>query len=282
MKKKPSAALILACLLSLCLVGCASVPSPDAGKTIYVFTMPPTATPTGTPVATSTPTPTPTPTPDPTPTPTPDPYVGQTLVIHPKNAAFFYVTLTPALKERITGVSYPAPGQPCRIGYDDLRYVKILYVDFDGQEHDGELMVNRLVADDVLDIFYELYAARYPLARVRLLDDYGEAGDDNLSMADNNTSCFCYRQVTGAARLSWHSYGAAIDVNPVQNPYTHGSEVAPSAARAYLDRANKRPGMIDHNDLCYRLFKAHGWNWGGDFNGDKDYQHFYKDIGWSR
>ena len=253
-----------------------AVPRQEKHEVVVAATPAPTFTPQPTPTAT--PTPTPEPTPEPTPTATPDPYEGQTRVSHKKDDRFFYVTLTEALKERITGISYPAPGQPCRVKYDDLRYVRILYVDFEGVEREGELMVNRRVADDVIDIFYQLYEAQYPLASVKLVDDYGEVADDNLSMADNNTSAFCYRQVTGSKKLSWHSFGAAIDVNPVQNPYINGSRVSPPEGREYLNRRDKRPHMIDRSDYCYKVFKAHGWKWGGDFSGDKDYQHFYKEL----
>jgi len=236
--------------------------------------------------ATVTPAPTPEPTPTPTPVPTattvptatPDPYEGQKRVNHKKDDRFFYVTLTDELKARITGMSYPAEGEPCRVSYDDLRYVRILYIDFDGVEQEGELMVHRKVAGDVIDIFYKLYKKQYPLASVKLVDDFGQPGDDGNSMRANNTSAFCYRQVTGTAHLSWHSFGAAIDINPLQNPYMNKGRVSPEEAREYLDRKDKRPHMIDHSDYCYKVFIAHGWKWGGDWNGDKDYQHFYKEL----
>ena len=212
------------------------------------------------------------------PTATPDPFAGQKKVCHKTDDRFFYVTLTDELKARITGMSYPAEGEPCRVSYDDLRYVRILYMDFDGLEQEGELMVNRRVADDVIDIFYKLYQKQYPLASVRLVDDFGQPGDDGDSMRANNSSAFCYRQVTGTAHLSWHSFGAAIDINPLQNPYMNKGRVSPEEAREYLDRKDKRPHMIDHSDYAYKVFIAHGWKWGGDWNGDKDYQHFYKEL----
>ena len=157
-------------------------------------------------------------------------------------------------------------------------YVRILDVDFDGAEQEGELMVHRKVANDVIDIFYKLYVKKYPLASVKLVDDFGQPGDDGNSMRANNTSAFCYRQVTGTSHLSWHSFGAAIDINPLQNPYMNKGRVSPEEAREYLDRKDKRPHMIDHSDYCYKVFIAHGWKWGGDWNGDKDYQHFYKEL----
>ena len=295
--------LILTALPLLLLLGCgggsnpspgAEAPSPAAtdspAPTALVTAAPPeerqavilaaTPEPTLTPMPTPTPTPEPTPVPTATPEPTltPDPYEGQKRVNHKKDDRFFYVTLTEELKARITGMSYPAEGEPCRVSYDDLRYVRILYIDFDGGSQEGELMVHRKVAGDVIDIFYKLYQKRYPLASVRLVDDFGQPGDDGNSMRANNTSAFCYRQVTGTAHLSWHSFGAAIDINPLQNPYMNKGRVSPEEAREYLDRKDKRPHMIDHSDYCYKVFIAHGWKWGGDWNGDKDYQHFYKEL----
>lgn len=193
---------------------------------------------------------------------------------------FYYVKLSDKIKERITGISYPENDDDIAISYSDLRYVRIKYYDFDGKEHtDGELIVNRKLAKEVAKIFYELYKAKYPLASVRLVDDYGQPGDDTLSMEANNTSAFCYRRVTGSKTLSRHSLGAAIDINPQFNPYIDGGRVAPENGAKYVDRSLKLPGMIDHDDLCYKLFKRYGWSWGGDWKGDKDYQHFSKNIG---
>jgi len=98
-------------------------------------------------------------------------------------------------------------------------------------------------------------------------------------MTDNNTSSFCYRRVTGSRNLSRHSYGAAIDINPMMNPYINGDRFSPKNGEPYLDRDSGLAGMIDHDDLCYQIFKENGWSWGGDWKGDKDWQHFSKDIG---
>ena len=192
---------------------------------------------------------------------------------------FYYVKLNDDIKKRITGISYPEDDSNIVISYSDLRYLRIKYYDFDGKEHtNGELIVNKKLAKDVLEIFYELYKDKYPLKSVRLVDDYGQPGDDTFSMEANNTSSFCYRKVAGSSTLSRHSLGAAIDINPVMNPYLDGDRVAPENAKKYVDRSLKLPGMIDHDDLCYKVFKKHGWSWGGDWKGDKDYQHFSKAV----
>lgn len=193
---------------------------------------------------------------------------------------FYYQKLDEALKKRITGMSFPEENEDCAITYDELRYVGLEYVDFDGNEHTGELIVNKKVAKEVTKIFYELYCSRYPFASIKLVDEYGEPGDDNLSMAANNTSAFNYRRVSGSKKLSRHSYGAAIDINPLFNPYIDGKRVAPPEGEAYANRDWEFAGKIDHDDLCYRLFIRNGWTWGGDWSGDKDYQHFSKDLGY--
>ena len=187
--------------------------------------------------------------------------------------------LNDEIKKRIIGMSYPADDKNCKISYDDLRYIKLLHYDFEGKVQEGELIVNKKLAKEVTEIFYELYKSKYPFTSVRLVDDFGEPGDDNLSMAANNTSAFNYRYVTGTKTLSRHSYGAAIDINPRLNPYIVGNRIAPANGADYADRSKDFAGKIDHDDLCYKLFLKHGWTWGGDSKGDKDYQHFSKDIG---
>ena len=258
----------------LLLVGCAQPPerepaaAPIVVENIYLDA----------PAVTSAPKALPLPVPLPSDTPEPDPFADCARVFQAENADFFYVELTEEIKTRITGMSYPKNDKAAPVKYGDLRYLHILYVNFEGELCKGELMVHAGLADEVMDIFYQLYTHAYPLASVRLVDDFGEPGDDNLSMEANNSSAFNYRQVSGSKKLSLHSYGMAIDINPVQNPYLNGSRVAPPNAVDYVDRSLRLPGMIDYDDLCYKLFTSYGWAWGGDFAKDKDYQHFSKDI----
>lgn len=268
--------IMIIAMLAVMAAGCAGQEAVELTEAVAVPSETPIATtaPTPTPTPTLTPTPTPTPIATTTPEPTPTRYGLVVLT-----AGFYYYELDDELKTRITGMSYPEQGSDV-IGYDDLRYIKILHYDFDGQVHEGELMANKKVADELLEIFFELYMAKYPLESVKLVDDYGEPHDDGRSMAANNTSMFCYRYVTGTKKLSRHSYGAAIDINPVLNPYIDGERIVPVNGIKYADRSLNEVGMIDHDDLCYQLFIEHGWSWGGDWRGDKDYQHFSKDLGY--
>ncbi len=192
---------------------------------------------------------------------------------------FYYEPLSDNLKRYITGITYPKDDDNLAISYDDLRLVHIFHYDFDGQPTEGELICNEAIAQDYVEIFYELYLNEYQIEKMLLIDSYD--GDDLASMEDNNTSCFNYRVVEGTESLSKHALGLAIDINPFYNPYiTYPSKneikVSPEAAEEYADRDNHFPYKIDENDLCYKLFIAHGFTWGGNWNSSKDYQHFQK------
>lgn len=193
---------------------------------------------------------------------------------------FYYEPLGEEVKAYITGISYPAEGA-VEISYEELNYVHVLHYNSDGEIADGELICNQAIAQDLVEIFYELYIAEYQIEKITLIDAYD--GDDNASMIDNNTSCFNYRPVTGQNNLSRHAFGLAIDINPFYNPYIRylkegGQIVLPEGSEAYTDRSAAFPYKIDTDDLCYRLFIEHGFTWGGNWNSMKDYQHFQKTL----
>lgn len=188
---------------------------------------------------------------------------------------FFYEPLTPEIIDRVKDVSYHDNDQ---ITYEDLYYLNVLYCDFDGQTQSGELICNRLIAQDLLEIFKALYDASYQIEKIRLIDEY--QADDDASCADNNTSCFNYRVVAGSDTLSKHALGMAVDINPFYNPYItypDGKErISPDGSEPYADRESGLAHMILKDDLCYRLFIEHGFTWGGEWKSIKDYQHFQK------
>lgn len=163
--------------------------------------------------------------------------------------------------------------QGCPVPLDDLRLVVVDHWGFDGRVHRGELVVHADHAPGVLSVFQTLFEQRFPIEHMRLVDDYG--GDDERSMAANNTSGFNCRLVADGERWSEHAYGRAVDVNPVQNPYVSpGGRVAPAAGSAHLDRSRDVKGMIRPGDEVVRAFASIGWSWGGSWRSAKDYQHF--------
>ncbi len=158
----------------------------------------------------------------------------------------------------------------CPVAPSELALAEVVFVDFDGVERWGLLVVNAGEADDIVQAFGELYADDFPIARIEPIERF--RGDDDASMAANNTSAFNCRAITGSTRFSQHSYGWAIDINPIQNPYVRGSTVLPPAGRDYLDRSDARPGMLVRPGAV-DAFDRIGWTWGGDWNTLKDYQH---------
>lgn len=190
----------------------------------------------------------------------------------------FYVSEIPDdIFEKMQGKSYKAD---CTVPREDLRYVHVLHMGFDGETKEGELVVNKAIADDVCDIFEKLYEADYPIEKIRLVDEYD--ADDEASMSDNNSSAFNFRFISHTTKISKHGLGMAVDINTLYNPYVKTVDgkrsVEPANASDYVDRSADFPYKIDHDDLCYRLFKEHGFSWGGDWQHSKDYQHFEKDL----
>jgi hypothetical protein len=174
---------------------------------------------------------------------------------------------------RVTAADLPHSWRPgCPVGPAQLRLLRLGYWGFDGRPRVGLLVVRDRVARDVVTVFRRLYAARFPIRRLRKVDAY--RGSDDASMAADNTSGFNCRFVSGTRRWSQHAYGEAIDVNPVENPYVQGDRVSPPAARRYLDRSNVRPGMAVAGGVLVRAFAAVGWRWGGRWSRSADYQHF--------
>ena len=171
--------------------------------------------------------------------------------------------------------------EDCPLKRSELRYLKVLHRNADGNPQRGEMVVNAAIADKVIDVFRRLYQADYRIERMVLIDNYD--ADDESSMRANNSSSFNFRFMTGSTtKISKHGLGLAIDINTLYNPYVKQKDdeswhIEPATGEPYaFDRENKTdiPYKIDHNDLAYRLFTEAGFEWGGDWTSLKDYQHF--------
>lgn len=189
---------------------------------------------------------------------------------------FSMQTIPDSIFQRMQGRSWP---KGCTIHRADLRYLRLSHFDAEEKEHVGEMVCNKSIANDLLEIFRELYRQKYPIQRIRLIDDY--EADDERSMRDNNTSCFCYRKVSGTTKLSKHALGMAVDINTLYNPYVRTGKngrriVEPATATNYVNRQKAFPYKIVKSDLLHRLFLQHGFKWGGSWRTVKDWQHFEK------
>lgn len=187
--------------------------------------------------------------------------------------AFYITEITDDIFERIEGKSFK---DDCTLDREDLRYLHVLNKDIKGEVHEGEMIVNVHIAEDVLEILKELYENDYPIEKIRLVDEYD--ADDELSMEDNNTSSFNFRFIPRTKKISKHGRGLAVDINPLYNPYItksdSGLRIEPVNAGPYADRDKDYDYKIEKGDLCYELFISHGFEWGGEWKNSKDYQHF--------
>jgi hypothetical protein len=205
--------------------------------------------------------------------PTPPELVNRSLpsVDHlppPVNGRF--AATTAAIPADVLARSTWRPG--CPVTSADLRYLTLSFWGFDGRPHTGEMIVNARVAGAVTTVFGKLFAARFPIEEMRVTAsselDAPPTGDGN------NTTAFVCRPVVTQSQWSAHAYGLAIDVNPFCNPYVKGNLVLPELASSYVDRRDRRPGMIFPNDPAVRAFTAIGWTWGGTWTSPRDLQHF--------
>jgi hypothetical protein len=166
----------------------------------------------------------------------------------------------------------------CPVPIGDLRLLTLSFWGFDGATHTGHLIVHQRYASDVLGVFRQLYDARFPIRKMEIVHEYaGDHYDGRTDRpADDDTAAFNCREVLGSPGVwSQHSYGWAIDINPIENPYISGTgEVFPKEGQAFVKRTGSPPGMIEPNDVVVRAFAAIGWEWGGNWHSIQDFMHF--------
>jgi hypothetical protein len=152
-----------------------------------------------------------------------------------------------------------------------LSLIEVRYIGYDSLIHQGQIIVNQSISEEMGLIFNELLKVNFPIEKVIPIVYYN--WDDDLSMRDNNTSSFNYRKVKNTNRLSLHALGMAIDINPRDNPFIdrHGNK---SPTNSTYDTTSI--GTITSSSQCYKIFKKFGWKWGGNWRYYKDYQHFSK------
>lgn len=160
----------------------------------------------------------------------------------------------------------------CPVGLDELSYLTVSFIGFDGGSYIGEVIVNAQYAEAMVGVFRAMFDARFPLEEVRVVAkwelDVPPTGDGNI------TTAFVCRAVAGGTSWSQHAYGLAIDINSFHNPYVKGDLVLPELASFYMDRSLGLAGMIVEGDPVVRAFDGLGWGWGGRWNSLTDPQHF--------
>ena len=182
--------------------------------------------------------------------------------------------LAPAERAQLNGEFWHVG---CPVPPSSLRVLTVSYWDFAGSVQTGELVVNRRAAAPLTRVFRRLYGSRFPIRHMTLADYYGPKSG---RPRDNDVSegFECRRAVpspcgSGTGNWSMHAYGLAVDVNPIENPYTGCGRTRQRASIPYLNRSRIRPGMV--TAAVVRAFASIGWGWGGSWSGStKDYMHF--------
>ena len=154
---------------------------------------------------------------------------------------------------------------------DLLSIIDVCYYSFDGRKHQGQIIVNKELEDDVYDIFNFIEKILFPVGKVVPIVAY--QWNDHSSMSDNNSSSFNFRVIEGTAKLSMHSLGKAVDINPVQNPVIYPNGVIVPEGAKYLQQER---GTLKADHAVVQEFLRRGWYWGGNFEQPKDYHHFEK------
>ncbi|MCO4781664.1 MAG: M15 family metallopeptidase [Candidatus Cloacimonetes bacterium] len=176
------------------------------------------------------------------------------------------IDISPYLK----GVSEDCPQSVI----NELRLIKVEYLNFDQDVKSGYLLVHQTLAKDVQEIFKQLLNIKFLIQMVKPLSDPlfwdDDHWSDELSMQHNNTCSFNYRKINGKNKLSTHALGMAIDINPLQNPWVKDDHIIPSNA-SYDPKAK---GTFFKDSLAVKIFEEKGFFWGGNFNELKDYHHF--------
>jgi hypothetical protein len=207
--------------------------------------------------------------------PSPSPIIETPASATPRNRPGFDASIAPVRGTLLREVRHKNWHPGCPVPLRDLRVLTVDYHGFDGNVRSGPLVLNEGVVDDVLGVFRRLYRADFPIKHIALARKYKPHAHRYDDRRDVTASFNCRPATGNRGSLSQHSYGWAIDINPIQNPYIGSNgKVLQRAAKAYVDRSQQLPGMIHPGDVVVRAFTKIGWGWGGDWHSLKDYMHF--------
>lgn len=154
---------------------------------------------------------------------------------------------------------------------DSMAIIDVAYTSFDGLRHQGQIVADARLEDDIYEMFELIEKLKFPVGKVIPIVAY--QWEDGDSMADNNSSAFNFRVIAGTNKLSLHSFGRALDINPVQNPVIYPAGIVAPAGASYRPQ-NRGAFTADHPIVLE--FIRRGWHWGGNFEQPKDYHHFEK------
>lgn len=151
-----------------------------------------------------------------------------------------------------------------------IRQLVLLDVDYlstDGKIHRGQVLTNKKIETHIRHMFNFMLENNFVVEKVIPIVKYDWS--DSLSMDDNNSSSFCYRN----ASYSKHATGMAIDINPRFNPLRWKKSDKPNQPEgAVLDTTVN--GTLHPEHIVVKEFRRLGFRWGHTFSKYYDDHHF--------
>ncbi|HYZ76436.1 MAG TPA: M15 family metallopeptidase [Gaiellaceae bacterium] len=174
--------------------------------------------------------------------------------------------LPPPLRNQIAAHRWH---QGCPVPLSRLRVLTVSYWGFDGRTYTGRLVVNQTAAAPLLAVFRRLYGLHFAIRRMQPVLNSGDVTSSFDCRAAAPSPC---PGTKATGHWSMHAYGLAVDVNPIENPYTGCGRTREKRSIPYLDRSRLRKGMV--TPAVVAAFRSIGWGWGGYWTGTKDFMHF--------
>lgn len=152
---------------------------------------------------------------------------------------------------------------------EELELIDVNYISTDNKLHQGQILTNKELVNDIKELFQLMLEQGFVIEKAIPIVAYNWS--DSLSMANNNTYSFCYRNVS----YSLHAKGRAIDINPRFNPLRWKIKKLPNQPLgAVLDTTVN--GTLYPNHPIINEFKKRGFRWGHYFSKFWDDHHFDK------
>jgi hypothetical protein len=152
---------------------------------------------------------------------------------------------------------------------DELELFDVFYLSTDGEIHQGQILSHKKIVPDIKQLFTFMLDEGFVIEKAIPIVKYHWS--DSLSMDDNNTYSFCYRNVS----YSKHANGTAIDINPRFNPLRWKKGDRPNQPEgAVLDTTVN--GTLHSDHPVVKEFIRLGFRWGHTFSKYYDDHHFEK------
>ncbi len=149
---------------------------------------------------------------------------------------------------------------------DVLVLVNVDYRGFDSKTYEGQIIIHEDLESSITKVFQRILSETdFPMTSVSPLSMFNW----NSSSKNNNSGAFDPRLVSNSDEISDHTFGAAIDINPLLNPWVQKGLENPS-----YDLSKR--GTLDEYSAVVKIFEEEGWKWGGNWENSKDWQHFYR------